>query len=195
MNRLILLTTLLTSFACSPDSDSTAPATEQQSDDQMKEDVGPAPTELPSVDPEALGIAYGKASMPGIVTAGQLTEEQFTQLAEMGYDTLVSLRLPTENGAGWEEEFATSAGATFHRIPVAGRDGINQENAEKLASILEDSGDGGVVVYCGSSNRVGALFALKAHYLDGRDVEKAIEIGNATGLTALEPLVRELLQP
>lgn len=198
MHRTFLLLAILLP-ACSPDKGSAEPATEKTEEagetEEMMEDVVATETALPSVDPAAMGIAYGRASLPGIVTGGQLTEEQFTRLAEMGYDTLVSLRPTSESGAGWEEEFAATVGATFHRIPVAGRDGINEENAEKLTAILDDAGDGGVVVYCASSNRVGALFALKAHFLDGEDVEQSLEIGKATGLTALEPLVRELLKP
>ena len=45
----------------------------------------------------------------------------------------------------------------------------------------------------GSGNRVGALFALKAQYVDGKSTEDALSEGRAHGLKAMEPAVRQLL--
>ena len=53
--------------------------------------------------------------------------------------------------------------------------------------------DGAVLFSCGSSNRVGALFALKARLLDGKSPDEAIAIGEACGMTRLEPVVRQAL--
>ncbi|MDR5880476.1 hypothetical protein [Caballeronia sp. LZ032] len=50
-----------------------------------------------------------------------------------------------------------------------------------------------VIVHCGSGNRVGALFALRAAWVKGVDVPKAIEIGRQHGLTKLEDDVRRIL--
>jgi hypothetical protein len=50
-----------------------------------------------------------------------------------------------------------------------------------------------VLVHYASSNRVGALFALKSHFIDGCDVETALADGRAAGLKDQEPAVRALL--
>ena len=50
-----------------------------------------------------------------------------------------------------------------------------------------------MLLHCGSGNRVGALLALKAFWLDGGSAEEALEVGLAGGVTRLEPTVRELL--
>ena len=49
------------------------------------------------------------------------------------------------------------------------------------------------IVHCASGNRVGALFAIQALYLDGRSAAEALEIGKRAGLTHVGPAIRELL--
>ncbi len=51
-----------------------------------------------------------------------------------------------------------------------------------------------VLVHCGSGNRVGAIHALGAHYIDGQSIDDALVVGRSTGLTGFEPRVRELLE-
>jgi len=72
-----------------------------------------------------------------------------------------------------------------------GSDDINFENAKALDEILSIY-DAPVLLHCGSSNRVGALLALRAS-LDGADDEAAIELGKRGGLTRMEGEVREVL--
>ncbi len=128
-----------------------------------------------------------------LVTGGQLTQEQMVALQEEGYETFINLRPVEEEGTGWEEEFSAAEGLSFTRIPVAGAAGVTRESAERLAEALSSS-DSGAVVYCQSGNRVGALLALKAHFVDGQSPEDALQFGLDAGMTRLEPLVRELLE-
>lgn len=146
------------------------------------------------VDAAALGVKNGRNPAPGLITGGQLTEEQFRCLAAQGYTTMVSLRPASEEGAGFEEGIAASAGATFHRIAVAGKDGLTRENAVRLHEILDGAGESGAVVYCASGNRVGALFALKAAWVEGKSVEEALGVGRERGMVALEEVVKEMLE-
>jgi uncharacterized protein (TIGR01244 family) len=132
--------------------------------------------------------------LPGLVVAGQLTPEQLDGLAAAGFGSFISLRGPEEQGAGWEEEHASAASISFQRLPIAGGDGLTREAAQELARLLEDAGEG-TVLYCGSSNRVGALLALKAYFVDGQDRESALELGRAAGMRSLEPRVMDILDP
>ena len=142
---------------------------------------------------DALEILNGRLPASDLLTGGQLTEEQFAALHQMGYGRFINLRLADENGTGWEEEYAAREGIDFVRFPVGGSAGITQENGEHLAQLLAEAGDGPVVVYCGSGNRVGALLALKAYHTDGMSAEDALSFGLEAGLTRLEPRVREEL--
>ena len=55
-----------------------------------------------------------------------------------------------------------------------------------------ESYDGPVLIHCASSNRVGALLALRES-LRGASDEEALEFGKQAGMTRLEPLVKERL--
>jgi len=139
-----------------------------------------------------LGIMHSFAPMDGVYCSGQPTPEQFDKLKDIGVTRVVSLRLPTEDGTGWEEAEAQKLGIEFVRIPVAGEAGLTLENTEAMAKQLEGV-RGPVLVACGSSNRVGALFALKARFLDGKSPAEAIAVGKACGMTRAEAKVSELV--
>ncbi|MBX3464233.1 MAG: hypothetical protein KF830_13760 [Planctomycetes bacterium] len=140
----------------------------------------------------ALGIAHARAPEAGLYCSGQPTAEQFARLQEVGVTRVVSLRLPTEEGTGWEEERAQALGLEFVRLPIAGGPDLTVDNAKAMAKHLEGV-SGPVLVACGTSNRVGALFALKARFVDGRSPDAALAFGKACGLTKAEPLVQKLL--
>ncbi|MFT7668311.1 MAG: protein tyrosine phosphatase (PTP) superfamily phosphohydrolase (DUF442 family) [Planctomycetota bacterium] len=135
------------------------------------------------------------ASVPesGLLCAGQLTEEQFDALALIGYRNFINLRLRNEVGTGWEEKHAGTIGVTFERLPIANSNSISEENAQELARLL-DAADSPVVLYCGSSNRVGALYGAKAFYVDGATPDQAMDLANRAGMTRLEPRLKELLE-
>ena len=141
----------------------------------------------------ALGIKNAVLVQPHLVSSGQLTEEQFARLPELGYRTLIQLRPAAEEGSGWEEAKAKELGLDVVRIPVAGAEGLTEENARKLDEALRQHAQGGTIVSCASGNRVGGLFALKAHFCDGVAPEQALELGKKAGLIKAEPDVRKVL--
>ena len=141
----------------------------------------------------ALGIRGASAPLDGVYCSGQPSEEQFEQLAEAGVEKVISLRAPTEDGTGWEEATARRIGLDFVRIPVEGADGIDVENARRLAAEMESSGRP-ILVACGSSNRAGALLAMKAYHVDGKSAEDAMRIGADCGMKSLAPDVKQKLR-
>jgi len=156
----------------------------------------------PQAAVEAQAPAAGDASdllfnglqlSPELVVGGQPTLEQFETLAERGYTTVINLRSEaemTEEIAG--REAVENLGMEYVFIPVASPADLNRENVRLFADALE-AADGPTVVHCASGNRIGAIFALKAFYLDDMPAEEALEIGLASGLTSLEPVVRQQL--
>lgn len=141
----------------------------------------------------ALGVKNAVLVEPRLISSGQFTPEQLAKLPELGYRTVVQLRLATEEGSGWEEAKALELGLNFIRIPVEGTAGLTEENARRLDQALRERGAGGALVACGSGNRVGALFALRARYCAAATPEQALEAGKQAGLTKAEPEVRKLL--
>lgn len=141
-----------------------------------------APTEL---------LRNGKAPFDGILTGGQPTADQFETLAGLGYKTIVNMRGTQESGSTKPAD-VESLGMTYVSFPITGAPDVSEENARKLAEILE-ANEHPVVVHCASGNRVGALFALKAFYVDGETPQEALAIGQAAGVTRLEPVVKQQL--
>jgi protein tyrosine phosphatase (PTP) superfamily phosphohydrolase (DUF442 family) len=150
----------------------------------------PAPT-LEQV--QSIGVPNTGMPLDNVVTAGQPTQEQLSELVDLGYTNFVSLRPNTEEGTGWEEGIAADEGIQFARIPVAGAEGLTRENVLELDRILDEAAEEQTVLYCSSSNRVGALLALRAYWLEGADQQTALELGRNAGLSRLEPQVTELL--
>ena len=185
LRRSALALVLLATLACGGGAPS-------QAQDRDSDDVSSAPAPPTLATATALGVANAHEPTAGLLTAGQLTEEQMAALAEAGYTTFISLRAPEESGAGWEEAYAAQHGLAFTRLSIAGAGDLSQENVTALDAIL-DAANGPTVLYCGSANRVGAMLALRANWLDGIDAAQALDFGKAAGMTRLEPAVVQLL--
>lgn len=184
-NSFVLAALLLAagSGACRSEPEARSPA---PADDPPAAEAAPPPARVE--------IRNARSPIPGVLTGGQPTEEQIEQAAQAGYRTVVNLRTPGEEGSWDEAPKVEELGMRYVSIPVAGADGINPDNARRLFDVLGDEDNHPVMVHCGSGNRVGALFALDAFHVDGKDAEAAIEIGREAGLTRLEETVRELLE-
>jgi protein tyrosine phosphatase (PTP) superfamily phosphohydrolase (DUF442 family) len=83
---------------------------------------------------------------------------------------------------------------TYVSIPVAGQAGLTKENVARLDAALKDaSAKGPVLLHCASGNRIGALLALRAVWVEGKDPAAGLDYGKASGLTGLEPAVKSIL--
>lgn len=154
-------------------------------------------TPEPQVKPDqvaALGLPSYSAPLPGIVTAGQISEPQLRDLAKLGPIRIINLRAAGEPGTDWEPGLAKELGMTYVHLPIRGAEDLTEANARKLAEVLAGRpGETLDLVHCASSNRVGALLALKAYYIDGEDAEEAFALGKSAGMTRLEPDIRQKL--
>lgn len=128
----------------------------------------------------------------GLHTAGQPSPEQLAAAAGEGIRTVVNLC--GEGECGWDEAAEVEdAGMNYVHIPVCGPEDICESRARELDAVLKDDSLYPMVVHCGSANRVGALFALRAFYCEHREPEEAIAAGRAAGLAGAEPRVRQCM--
>jgi len=142
------------------------------------------------VDLDAVVAAGVVTPVDGLTAAGQPDEAALKVFARSGYEAVIDLRTEGESRGLDEPTIVEGLGMDYVSLPI-GRDGISFENAKSLDELI-NSYAGPVLVHCGSSNRVGALLALRAS-LDGADDEAALEIGRAGGLKSLEGRVVEIL--
>lgn len=141
---------------------------------------------------QQLALPNLKVPREGVYSCGQPSPEQLEELKKAGVRTIVDLRGPGEND--WDERSAVeSLGMAYHQIPVTGPGDITEENARRLSKIMDDEASRPVLIHCGSGNRVGALYALKAFHCDECGGEEAVEAGRAAGLGQLEPFVRQCI--
>jgi uncharacterized protein (TIGR01244 family) len=142
---------------------------------------------------KSLDLPNEMRASDNMLTAGQPDALQFKAAAEAGVQHVINLRPIPEQGED-QSAMIEDLGMRYHHLPVAGPQDLNAQTVAMLDGLLGEIGDKHTVFHCASGNRVGALLALRAAWHQGKSVEEALEIGRATGLTKLEPVVSELLQ-
>lgn len=128
------------------------------------------------------------------VVSGALDASQLALLSRAGIRHVVDLRPPEENPSFDEARAVEDHGLEYHALPIEGEQSLTLENAQALERILEDIGDEPALLHCSSGNRVGALIAIRAAWVQGKSPEEALEIGKRWGLTRLAQPVRALLE-
>lgn len=138
-------------------------------------------------------LPFGRQPFSHVITAGQPNGEQLQALAKAGYKTVINTRAHGEPLVDEMPGVVQGLGMRYLHIPVAGVADLTVANAQILADALAADDALPALVHCASSNRVGALFALKAFHLDGASMDEALAVGRSAGLTGMEPMVRALL--
>ena len=82
----------------------------------------------------------------------------------------------------------------YYNIPISGIADLTRSNVVLLDKTLQRIGNESALLHCSSSNRVGAIMALRAAWIEGATAEEAIALGKQWGLTQLQPNVEELLR-
>lgn len=136
-------------------------------------------------------IPNAQEPLPGVVTGGVPSDDNLRAAEALGYRTVVSL-LPVAD-AGDEAERVARLGMRFVSIPVAGPADLTEDNAKRLAEVLNAPDQRPLILHCGSGNRAGALLALEAFYVDHTSPEAAIALGEKAGMTSLRPVVEQRL--
>jgi len=150
-----------------------------------------APSPSPPAEPQPLSIPNGH-DVEGALVGGQPTDAALEAAAREGYKTIINMRGEGEPGVAGEKEKVEALGMKYVSIPVAGGDSLSEKTARALDDALANA-EGKVMVHCHSGNRVGAIYALREHYVRGKSPEEALAFGRAAGLRALEPAVRKVL--
>jgi len=147
-------------------------------------------TDLPV---ELNGIQGLQHPSENLYTAGQPPPASFAVFAKEGVRHVINLRPPAETPDFNEAAIVTQENMAYYNIPISGAADLTRDNVMLLDNLLSKIGDEKVLLHCSSSNRVGALVALRAAWIDGAAAEEAIKVGQRHGLTKLQPKVEHLL--
>jgi protein tyrosine phosphatase (PTP) superfamily phosphohydrolase (DUF442 family) len=140
-----------------------------------------------------IDVPYIRFPFKGICTGGRPRPHHIHQAQAGGIKSIIDLCAPSERNDFDEGDLVRTLGMRYRTIPVAGPPDLNLKNAQALADALEEAQDGPIFVHCASGNRVGALFALKARFVDRLAVEQCLVAGRSAGLTSLESEVSFIL--
>ncbi len=142
--------------------------------------------------PESLDAMNYQRLSPSLAVSGKPSKEAFASLKAAGFRTAIDLRQPRE-GVAQAREAVEAQGLAFVSVPVA-PDTFSLGDVAKVEAVLSGQKAAPVLIYCSSSNRVGATLAVIA-YRRGRTREEAIAEGRKAGLKspAMEDAVLRLL--
>ena len=160
--------------------------------------LAPAATANPAPAPESTlqATAPSRFANPArhIHTGGRITAEDLPALRAAGITHVIDLTPDAETPDFDEAAAVRAAGLSYANLPIAGAADLNRESVDAFDQLLRDT-QGPTLVHCASGNRVGALAALRAAWLQGAEEEAAIAEGRRWGLRSLEGEVREQLAP
>ena len=147
-----------------------------------------------ALDTKALASLPNVATpVPDLATAGRLQAGDIPVIAKAGVRHVIDLMLDSETPNFDEAAAARSAGMQYENLPIRGAQDLTPDNAARFDQLINATGSEPTLVHCSSSNRVGALAALRASWIQGQPLEAALAEGRRWGLKALEPAVRERL--
>ena len=127
-------------------------------------------------------------------TSGQPQAATFNALRQAGIRAVIDLRPPSERPEFDERSVAQAAGLTYESLPVEGRGGLTRENVVAFDALLKKHAQEQTLAHCSSGNRVGALMALRAAWLDGKSMQEALAIGERAGLKGMKADVEAVLR-
>lgn len=142
---------------------------------------------------EVLPVANALNPAPGVIAAGRLKPDDIARLQQAQVQHVIDLTPDTETPDFDEATAVKSAGMSYSNLPLRGAADLTRENVIAFDQLMREA-KRPVLVHCSSANRVGAMAALRAAWIDGKSEEDAISIGKAWGLKALEPDVRERIR-
>lgn len=126
-------------------------------------------------------------------TGAQPKAEAFAKLAQTGYRSVLSLRAEKEEGFDLAQDraFAEQAGMRYLHVPFVTAAPTNERVAEFIAAVKEKK-HFPMFVYCGSANRVAALWMIYRIMEEGWAEERALAEATKIGLT--RPELRAFVQ-
>lgn len=141
------------------------------------------------------------ASLPNVsfhgsnlVASGRLEPADIDRLQRAGIRHVIDLSDESETPDFDEAKAMKTANIGYENLPIHGADGLSAANVRAFDNLMKGLDGQPTLIHCASSNRVGALIALRAATLQGASTEEALESGKSWGLKSLLPIVEERLK-
>jgi uncharacterized protein (TIGR01244 family) len=121
-----------------------------------------------------------------VACAGATSPEALSAIKEMGFVSVINLRVATEQGAevDKEEAAAKAAGLRYFHVPFAGKP--DPAAADQFLKAITANGAEPAFIHCAGGNRAATMWLIKRLVVDKWDVEKAVKEAEALGQTSQE---------
>jgi uncharacterized protein (TIGR01244 family) len=148
---------------------------------------------IPVAVDDALIVNYVVAG-PGVAGAGQPSSAGLARLKELGFRTVVNLRVEGENGYVDEKAILEAQGLRYVHVPLTAAT-LSDADVQAVRAVLDDAAAGPVLIHCTSGNRVGAVWAV-IQGRRGKTADEAEAEGRRVGMkgSAMTSAVRRLLE-
>ncbi|MGP1664621.1 MAG: hypothetical protein ACTS5I_01640 [Rhodanobacter sp.] len=155
--------------------------------------VSPALAATPPED-ALKGLSHVSFPEAHRVASGRLQPSDIATLKNAGIRQVIDLSDDSETPNFDEAAAMHAAGIGYHNLPIHGAADLTRKNLATFDHLLRNAGTQDTLVHCASSNRVGAMIALRAAQIHGQSTEAALAEGRRWGLKSLEASVRERLE-
>ncbi len=184
-------------WACGASSPKAAPEPAPQTVPEPEPTEEPAQTAEPAPEPEpeppSIPIPNGRMH-DGYIVGGLPSKEHYDAAIELGIDSALSLMSNAEEGIREVAPYASSLGVRYIRFTVASPQDLTESMAWQFAASLGSVGKP-AIIHSAGGERVGAMFALVAFFVDEQGLEESMRIGRAAGMGSLAEEVERVMSP
>ena len=123
-----------------------------------------------------------------VACAGAITPESVTDIRDMGFRSIINLRLSTEEGANIEAETAAAeaAGIKFVHLPFGGEN-LDPGVADRFLATITEADTAPAFIHCAGGGRAATMWFIKRVIVDEWDIDPAMEEAAALGLGENSP--------
>lgn len=139
-------------------------------------------------------LPHASFPAPHRVASGALQASDIATLKKAGVLEVINLSAASETPDFDEAAAIRDAGIVYRHLPIRGAADLTRDNVVRFDQLLNNAGDRLTLTHCASSNRVGAMIALRAAVIEGLSSDAALAKGRRWGLKSLEPAVRQRLE-
>lgn len=118
-----------------------------------------------------------------VACAGAITADAIPAIGEMGFKSIINLRLASEEGANVEEQraVAEAQGLKYFHVPYNGQP--SPDAAAAFLDAITSDGAEPAFIHCAGGNRAATMWLIKRIVVDHWDVERATAEAVALGQT------------
>lgn len=119
-----------------------------------------------------------------VACAGATSADALPAIKQMGFVSVINLRLASEPGAEVEEgaETAKELGLNYFHVPFDGQP--DPTAADRFIAAITTPGAEPAFIHCAGGNRAATMWLIKRLVVDGWDVDRAVKEAEALGQTS-----------